>query len=123
VSPIQEGFCSSLSDVPNHQASQLSPPFRNTRFQTHTAIEEQKNKFPQNVASLIPPIRVSPRLSSNVKYVSARKAQIQSKIKAPKWFDAPKSILDQGNHDDYALRKAEQTFSLTKFRVSSNFVH
>jgi len=99
------------------------PPFRNTRFQTHTAIEEWKNKFSQNVASLIPPIRVSPRFSSNGNYVAARKAQIEAKIKDPKWFDAPKSILDQGNRDDYALRKAEQTFSLKKFCASSNFVH
>jgi hypothetical protein len=73
---------------------------------------------------LIPPIRESPRFSTDETYVAERKASIEAKIKNPKWFNGtPKSNLDLFNQDDNALRQAEQTVSFKKFRVSYNFVH
>ena len=98
------------------------PPSHNTRLKTRTSSEEQKEKYSRSIASLIPPIRVSPRFSTDEAYVAERKASIEAKIKSPEWFHGtPKTNLDQGNRDDNALRQAENTASLTKFRVSGNF--
>ena len=98
------------------------PPSHNTRLKTRTSSEEQKEKYSRSIASLIPPIRVSPRFSTDEAYVAERKASIEAKIKSPEWFHGtPKTNLDQGNRDDNALRQAENTASLTKFRVSDNF--
>ena len=98
-----------------------SPPFHNTRLQTRSSSDEQKQKYSRSIASLIPPIRVSPRFSTDETYVTKRKASIEAKIKSPEWFHGtPNTNLDQGNRDDNALRQAENTASFTKFRVSDN---
>ena len=97
-------------------------PYCNTRLRSVMAIEDRMDKYFHNVRSLIPPLRISPRLSSNAAYVSVRKSNMKPNIKPPKWFDAPPSLPDQGMRDDIKLRLAEHSFSITKYQVSFEIV-
>jgi len=124
IRQFKKAFEDNMAITRTFKLPKFPPPFRNTRLQTRTSSEEQKQKYSRSIASLIPPIRVSPRFSTDETYVAERKASIEAKIKIPEWFHGtPKTNLDQGNRDDNALRQAENTASFTKFRVSDNFPH